>query len=153
MSVNFRSAPNLKLSGIQRNKMVMIKKLLHTRYRVSDLEKTVSFYRDVLGLEGIRRHKDIRRYCQRCVENDAEVRRCTTINCPFWPYRMGRNPHNPRRGRNPFVETRPEPPPEKANAAPTGRKGGAAKKKFKKDKWHPAYRPRPCLLQVGRATR
>ena len=33
----------------------MIKKLLHTRYRVSDLEKTVSFYRDVLGLEEVRR--------------------------------------------------------------------------------------------------
>ncbi len=27
----------------------MVKKLLHTRYRVSDLEKTVSFYKDVLG--------------------------------------------------------------------------------------------------------
>ena len=34
----------------------MIKKLLHTRYRVSDLEKTVAFYRDVLGLEEVRRH-------------------------------------------------------------------------------------------------
>jgi lactoylglutathione lyase len=34
----------------------MIKKLLHTRYRVKDLEKTVSFYKDVLGLEEIRRH-------------------------------------------------------------------------------------------------
>lgn len=34
----------------------MVKKLLHTRYRVSDLEKTVSFYRDVLGLEEVRRH-------------------------------------------------------------------------------------------------
>jgi lactoylglutathione lyase len=33
----------------------MIKKLLHTRYRVSDLEKTVTFYRDVLGLNEIRR--------------------------------------------------------------------------------------------------
>jgi lactoylglutathione lyase len=33
----------------------MIKKLLHTRYRVSDLERTVSFYRDVLGLEEVRR--------------------------------------------------------------------------------------------------
>jgi lactoylglutathione lyase len=29
----------------------MVKKLLHTRYRVSDLEKTVSFYKDVLGLD------------------------------------------------------------------------------------------------------
>ena len=35
----------------------MVKKLLHTRYRVSDLDKTVSFYRDVLGLEEVRRHK------------------------------------------------------------------------------------------------
>ena len=34
----------------------MVKRLLHTRYRVSDLEKTVSFYKDVLGLELTRRH-------------------------------------------------------------------------------------------------
>ena len=34
----------------------MIKKLLHTRYRVTDLERTVAFYRDVLGLEETRRH-------------------------------------------------------------------------------------------------
>ncbi|MEI6034017.1 MAG: VOC family protein [Verrucomicrobiae bacterium] len=33
----------------------MVKKLLHTRYRVSDLEKTVSFYRDVLGLQEVSR--------------------------------------------------------------------------------------------------
>ncbi|MFN2541061.1 MAG: VOC family protein [Chthoniobacterales bacterium] len=33
----------------------MVKKLLHTRYRVTDLEKTVAFYRDVLGLEEVRR--------------------------------------------------------------------------------------------------
>jgi lactoylglutathione lyase len=34
----------------------MVKKLLHTRYRVSDLEKTVSFYKNVLGLKEQRRH-------------------------------------------------------------------------------------------------
>jgi len=34
----------------------MVKKLLHTRFRVSDLEKTISFYKDVLGLEELRRH-------------------------------------------------------------------------------------------------
>jgi lactoylglutathione lyase len=28
----------------------MVKRLLHTRYRVSDLDRSVSFYRDVLGL-------------------------------------------------------------------------------------------------------
>src|SRR6202047_1651346 len=34
----------------------MLKKLLHTRYRVTDLEKPVAFSRDVLGLEETRRH-------------------------------------------------------------------------------------------------
>lgn len=34
----------------------MVKKLLHTRYRVADLEKTVSFYKDVLGLTEVSRH-------------------------------------------------------------------------------------------------
>jgi len=33
----------------------MVKKLLHTRYRVKDLEKTVLFYKDVLGLKELRR--------------------------------------------------------------------------------------------------
>ena len=37
-----------------------VKKLLHTRYRVDDLERTVKFYREVLGLEEVRRHKSPR---------------------------------------------------------------------------------------------
>ncbi len=35
-------------------------KLLHTRYRVNDLERSVKFYKDVLGLEEVRRHKSPR---------------------------------------------------------------------------------------------
>ena len=52
----------------------------------------------------VKEYADIRRnVCMPCCDgNDAEVRRCTTIDCPFWPYRMGRNPHNPQRERNPF---------------------------------------------------
>ena len=38
----------------------MVKKLLHTRYRVNDLEATVRFYKDVLGLHEVRRHKSPR---------------------------------------------------------------------------------------------
>lgn len=38
----------------------MVSRLLHTRYRVNDLEKTVDFYKNVLGLEEIRRHKSPR---------------------------------------------------------------------------------------------
>jgi len=34
----------------------MVTKLLHTRYRVNDLEKAVSFYKDVLGLQEVNRH-------------------------------------------------------------------------------------------------
>jgi len=36
------------------------RKLLHTRYRVNDLERTVKFYREVLGLQEVRRHKSPR---------------------------------------------------------------------------------------------
>lgn len=38
----------------------MIKSLLHVRYRVSDLDKTIHFYRDVLGLELSRQSKSPR---------------------------------------------------------------------------------------------
>jgi len=40
--------------------MSLAKKLLHTRYRVNDLERTVKFYREVLGLQEVRRHKSPR---------------------------------------------------------------------------------------------
>jgi hypothetical protein len=48
----------------------------------------------------IRGHKDLRNHCLEC-DDPAGVRLCAVINCPFWPYRMGKNPHNPRRGRRP----------------------------------------------------
>ena len=40
--------------------MSLATKLLHTRYRVDDLERTVAFYRTVLGLEEVRRQKSPR---------------------------------------------------------------------------------------------
>ena len=40
--------------------MRKVRKLLHTRYRVNDLERTVKFYREVLGLEEVRRQKSPR---------------------------------------------------------------------------------------------
>jgi lactoylglutathione lyase len=40
--------------------MSKVTKLLHTRYRVNDLERTIKFYRDVLGLEELQRHKSPR---------------------------------------------------------------------------------------------
>ena len=63
----------------------------------------VAAFGDVPLVDGIRRHKDLRRQCHACAENLAEVRRCAVIDCPIWPYRLGRNPHNPRRGTNPFA--------------------------------------------------
>jgi lactoylglutathione lyase len=40
--------------------MQKVCKLLHTRYRLNDLEKSVKFYKEVLGLEEVRRHKSPR---------------------------------------------------------------------------------------------
>lgn len=38
----------------------IVTKLLHTRMRVDDLDRTVNFYKTILGLEEIRRHESPR---------------------------------------------------------------------------------------------
>ena len=69
--------------------------------------RLVSALRTALELDlseyGLREYRDLRKYCLDCAENSAEVRRCAVVDCPFWPYRMGHNPHNPQRGHNPFA--------------------------------------------------
>lgn len=40
--------------------MSIVRRLDHTRYRVSDLEKTTKFYTEVLGLEEVKRKKSPR---------------------------------------------------------------------------------------------
>ena len=40
--------------------MSIVRRLDHTRYRVNDLEKSVKFYQEVLGLEEVKRHKSPR---------------------------------------------------------------------------------------------
>ena len=40
--------------------MGIVRRLDHTRYRVSELEKSIDFYKRVLGLEEVRRHKSPR---------------------------------------------------------------------------------------------
>jgi len=52
---------------------------LHTRYRVKDLEKTVSFYKHVLGLEEVRRHTSGRGsqlVFLKAPHSDAEIEIC-----------------------------------------------------------------------------
>jgi hypothetical protein len=45
--------------------------------------------------------------CMACSSsNKAEIRRCGIYNCPAWPFRLGRNPHNPQRGKTPFAALR-----------------------------------------------
>ena len=66
--------------------------------------KVMSAYRNGMGYakgEGptVRSYKELRAICVECAENRAEIRRCTMINCPVWAYRLGRNPHNPQRGK------------------------------------------------------
>ena len=43
--------------------------------------------------------KVTRAFCVDCMAgNSAEVRRCTSVGCALWPYRMGRNPYTNRTG-------------------------------------------------------
>jgi hypothetical protein len=49
----------------------------------------------------VRGPKGVREHCLACAESQTEVRRCPIYNCPCWPYRMGRNPHDERRGQTP----------------------------------------------------
>lgn len=59
--------------------MARISKLLHTRYRVNDLEKTVAFYRDVLGLQETGRHKSPRGselVFMKAPDSDEEIELC-----------------------------------------------------------------------------
>jgi lactoylglutathione lyase len=59
--------------------MSKVTKLLHTRYRVNDLERTVTFYRDILGLEELKRHKSPRGselVFLKAPESDEEIEIC-----------------------------------------------------------------------------
>jgi len=43
--------------------------------------------------------KAMRAFCVDCMGgNRAEVRRCSSVGCALWPYRMGRNPFSNRTG-------------------------------------------------------
>ena len=55
-------------------------------------------------VDGLKRCKDLKRQCDSCVELRKERFECSVIDCPIWPYRMGKNPHDPRRGKNPFAD-------------------------------------------------
>ena len=59
--------------------MSKVRKLLHTRYRVSDLDKTIQFYKEVLGLQEVRRHKSPRGselIFLKAPESDEEIEIC-----------------------------------------------------------------------------
>jgi len=60
--------------------MAGIKRLLHTRYRVNDLEKMVAFYRDVLGLQETGRYKSPRGselVFMKARESEEEIELCS----------------------------------------------------------------------------
>lgn len=52
-------------------------------------------------VERVKGYKDIPAYCDECSGDRLSRRKCAIINCPFWAYRMGKNPHSTRRGRFP----------------------------------------------------
>jgi lactoylglutathione lyase len=63
----------------------MIKKLLHTRMRVNDLDRTVRFYEDALGLKVSRRHTSPRGaqlVFLSVPHSDEEIELCQLPNSP-----------------------------------------------------------------------
>lgn len=40
----------------------------------------------------------IRAKCADCATSDAEVRKCVSVSCALWVYRMGTDPFSERRG-------------------------------------------------------
>jgi lactoylglutathione lyase len=63
----------------------MVKKLLHTRMRVNDMERTVKFYEDALGLKVGRRHTSPRGaqlVFIRTPNSDEEIELCHLPNSP-----------------------------------------------------------------------
>ena len=63
----------------------MVKKLLHTRMRVNDLERTVKFYEDVMGLKVSRRHTSPRGAqlaFVRTPNSDEEIELCQLPDSP-----------------------------------------------------------------------
>jgi lactoylglutathione lyase len=63
----------------------MIKKLLHTRMRVNDLERTIKFYEQVLGLKVARRHTSPRGAQLAFIQvpnSDEEIELCQLPNSP-----------------------------------------------------------------------
>jgi lactoylglutathione lyase len=63
----------------------MVKKLLHTRMRVNDLERSVKFYQDALGLKLTRRHTSPRGAQLAFLatpNSDEEIELCQLPNSP-----------------------------------------------------------------------
>ena len=63
----------------------MVKKLLHTRMRVNDLEKSIRFYEEILGLKVGRRHTSPRGAQLafiRTPNSDEEIELCQLPDSP-----------------------------------------------------------------------
>jgi len=72
--------------------------------------------------------KVIRSFCIDCMGgNRAEVRRCTSVGCDLYPYRMGSNPYHGRSSgfskpaqTEPAQDERAEQPADSSNASNAG---------------------------------
>ena len=81
----------------------MVKRLLHTRYRVHDLEKTISFYKDVLGLQEVRRHTSGRGsqlVFLKAPGSDEEIEICAAAK----GHPLSDGPHSTNSGRIAFID-------------------------------------------------
>jgi len=47
---------------------------------------------------GVRTYRDVKGHCLDCAGTTGEAKGCPIMDCPFWAYRTGRNPHSAKRG-------------------------------------------------------
>ena len=47
----------------------------------------------------ITRMSDIKLHCSDCAGSESSRRNCRVTNCPFWPYRLGKNPFHGGNGQ------------------------------------------------------
>lgn len=74
-----------------------------------------------LGHEPLSAIEAIRAHClDCCVHSPSEVRNCTAVRCPSWPFRMGRSPWKAKRQISEATKAKLAASLERARAAKRG---------------------------------
>jgi hypothetical protein len=81
-----------------------------------------------------------------CCHQFGEVRKCTAVGCPLWPYRLGKNPFSNRKG-NPA--SLPNHPPSAVNSESSAEGHPGSKKPRSAEKLSPRARNSTAAPQAA----